>query len=278
MARKSNTTKPAPKAAAPQQARLQGSSVFDGLMDIINKNKSTILIAIVAVIAIGVGLTVYSVMNRNDLDKAASYYDNASYTLMNLNYITNEQLRITNYQQAIGLMEEITRSHPNTTYAVRANLFLARTLYRMIGESENPEQLVNQALSLYSKAEDVATTELHKIMALLGKAACFEQLNQIEEAYKAYDAVVTTYPNSGFKLTALIGMARIKEVKNDLKSAAEMYQIIVKEAPDSVWSRFARGKLYLIKYLQDNNMTSPLSQMVASTNASSSLPSLSLPQ
>jgi predicted negative regulator of RcsB-dependent stress response len=86
--------------------------------------------------------------------------------------------------------------------------------------------------------------------AALGVAACLESLDKLEEALKAYQGVITRYPEQAGK--ARLAAARLYEAKNQPAEALKLYDALIQPPATSVWAGEARElkDMLLRKYPQ----------------------------
>ncbi|MEJ5284565.1 MAG: tetratricopeptide repeat protein [Brevinematia bacterium] len=212
-------------------------------LELINKFKIQIIISASVVAVVLLGLIVYAYFKTSNEEKSAQLYDRAIFTIQNLMYVTNETERNEYYQQQINTLNMIVQNYPSTLGAIRARLFLGKIMYQTYTFSRNEEAMA-QAISYYSGAYERSNIQFYKALALLGRAQCYEQKNDVAKAFEDYQEVYLKFKKEGFAPLALIGMARVKEMQNELETSIQLYKKVLSDFPESYWASFARGKVY----------------------------------
>ena len=105
--------------------------------------------------------------------------------------------------------------------------------------------------------------------AALGVAACLESLEKIEEALKAYQGVITRYPEQAGK--ARLAAARLYETKNQPAEALKLYDSLMQPMAPSAWAGEARDlkDALLRKYPQLAATNAPKPAMAAPVKSTS---------
>jgi len=212
-------------------------------IEFLNKYRTQLIVTSSVIILLVLSILVYTYIKTSNEEKAARDYDIALLTIQNITLMTNEQEKQQYFQNEVNRLQSLIHNYPKTSAAIRARLFLAKLMYHNFVSSRSDEAL-NIAISYYSAAFENSSKPFYKTIALLGRAQCYEQKNEMAKAFEDYQLVATRYKTEGFTPTALIGMARSKELINDVNTAIEIYKKVVTDYPDSLWAMFARGKLY----------------------------------
>ncbi len=213
------------------------------IVEFVNKFRVQLIVSASVVGIIVIGLIVYIYFNTSNEENASQEYDKAIFTIQNLMYITNEVERNEYYQQQMNKLNMIVQNYPATLGAIRARLFLGKVMYQTYTFSRNEEAMA-QAISYYSGAIERANIPFYKALALLGRAQCYEQKNDVAKAFEDYQEVYIKFKTEGFAPLALIGMARVKEMQNELETSIQLYKKVITDFPYSYWASLARGKVY----------------------------------
>lgn len=241
-------------------------AVLENLYAFIVNNTLVVSIASGAVVLVVVLGFTLSMMNTNNQDKATKALDEAFSYINNISYITNDADRNKVFQDQMNNMVIMIQSYPKTIAANRARLFLGRTYFQDAFRSGKQDAL-NMSLSYYTSALEFAKSDFYRTLALMGRAQCYEQKNDYAKAFDDYNLVVTRFNKEGFTPAALIGLARSKEMIGDVNQALQYYQEVSKEYTNSLWSRFAKGKIY---YYSEPNAQNAANK--AATNAAATTP------
>ncbi len=225
------------------QKEQKNNDSFIKTIEFLNRFKTQIIITASLILVIVVALSVYFYFKSSNEQKASFAYDEAIFKIQNLMYITNETERNEYYQASIQNLNMIIQTYPSTLGAIRARLFLGKVMYQTYAFSKN-EEAINQAIAYYTAAYERSKVPFYKMLALLGRAQCYEQKNDVANAYEDYQQVYLKYKKDGFAPTALIGMARAKEMQNDINTSLELYKKVITDFPDSYWINYAKGKIY----------------------------------
>ncbi|MCX7820306.1 MAG: tetratricopeptide repeat protein [Brevinematales bacterium] len=213
------------------------------LLEFVNKFRMQLIISASLIAVILIGLIFYIYFKTSNEEKSAQLYDRAIFTIQNLMYVTNETERNEYYQQQINNLNLVVQNYPSTLGAIRARLFLGKIMYQTYTFSKNEEAMA-QAISYYSGAFERSKIPFYKALALLGRAQCYEQKNDVAKAFEDYQEVYLKFKKEGFAPIALIGMARAKEMQNEVETSIGFYKKVLSDFPDSYWASFARGKVY----------------------------------
>ncbi|MGC8764877.1 MAG: tetratricopeptide repeat protein [Brevinematia bacterium] len=213
------------------------------LIAITEKYKIQLIVTAVVILILVIGAFVFTYVKNSNEEKAARIYDIAVLTIQNLSGITNQAERNEYYQNQVNNLNLLIQNYPATVGAVRARLFLGKTMYQTYYFTRNDEAL-NLAISYYTGAFDKARSKFYKSLALLGRAQCYEQKNDMTKAFEDYEMVYQKYRGEGFGAISLVGMARVKEMQDDVNTSIQLYKKVVSDFPDSSWVVFAKGKLY----------------------------------
>ena len=201
------------------------------------------MIGSTAVLAVVLVLVLIQSVTASNQEKASRMYDMAQSYLNNIQYVTNQADRERIYQEQINNLGGIVQMYSGTTAATRARLYLGKVYYEEAYRSGKQEAL-NTAASYYKSVVDSSAPDFYKALALIGSAQCSEQMNDYVNAFNKYNQVVVKYPKEGFNPMALTGMARSKEMLGDLNGAITYYRQVAQEYPASLWTRYAKGKIY----------------------------------
>lgn len=229
-----------------QQKNQKQNSFLENSIDFVLKNKLLIGISSGAVLVIICLIVLFSYIVTSNKEKANRIYDIAISYMNNMNYITNNSERAKIFQDQVNNLATLVQIYPDTIAATRARLFLGKVFYEEALQSGKQDS-INMALTYYTGAYENTKVNFYKVLALMGRAQCYEQKNEFNKAFDDYNLVVNKYSKDGFTPTALVGMARSKEMmgnENNEKEALEYYQRIVKDYPSSEWAKYAKGKIY----------------------------------
>jgi predicted negative regulator of RcsB-dependent stress response len=160
---------------------------------------------------------------------------------------------------------KVASSFDGTRAAEKAMLLAAGALFSENRYADAQAQF-SKFLSQYGDSALAPT-------AALGVAACLESLDKLEEALKAYQGVITRYPEQAGK--ARLAAARLYETKNQPAEALKLYDSLIQTTAPSAWAGAARElkDVLLRKYpqLAVTNAPKPaLSAPVKTTNAPAS--------
>lgn len=221
-----------------------------------------LLAAILAVVLI------QSFVSSNQL-KAAREYDNIVNNINYAQYVTNRSDSEKIFQEQMSRLDGLIQTYPNTVGSVRAKLLLGKVLYEDASRSGKTE-LLNTAISYYKSVVDAPVADFFKALALIGAAQCSEQKNDYSGAFGFFNQVVLKYGKEGFNPIAVIGMARAKEMLGESANAIAYYRQAAQDYPDSLWSRYAKGKIYSF----NETVSGPTNGVLPGTNTgqSTSLP------
>lgn len=218
-------------------------ATLEKLYSFIAKNSLVVSIASGAVVLVVVLGFTLAMINNSNQDKATKALDEAFSYINNISYITNDADRNKVFQDQMNNMVIMIQSYPKTVAANRARLFLGRTYFQDAFRSGKQDAL-NMSLSYYTSALEFSKTDFYRTLSLMGRAQCYEQKNEYAKAFEDYNLVVTRFNKEGFTPAALVGLARSKEMIGDINQALQYYQKVSKEYTNSLWSRFAKGKIY----------------------------------
>ncbi len=226
-----------------QQKNQKQISTLEKSIEFVLKYKLIVSIASGSILVIAAIIAALFYFSASNIEKANRMYDSSLSYLNNINYITNESDKAKVYQEQMNNLSVLVQIYPKTVAATRARLFLGKAFFEEAFQSGKQDNL-NMALSYYNSAYENTKTGFYKALALIGRGQCYEQKNDFKKAFDDYNQIVTKYFNEGFTPVALISMARSKEMSGDVTTAIEYYNRVLKEYPDSLWSRFAKGKIY----------------------------------
>lgn len=113
---------------------------------------------------------------NNNPEKAAEY----SYLIGRSYFLASS------FQNAIKIFEQVVERYPNSEYAKKANL--------QIGNSFSSMSDCKSAESHYKTVMNYADSYLVN-MATFGLATCYEEMDQLDEAYRLFSSIEETYPN-----------------------------------------------------------------------------------
>ncbi|MCZ6779044.1 MAG: tetratricopeptide repeat protein [Acidobacteria bacterium] len=98
------------------------------------------------------------------------------------------------HEEAVTAFEEVLSRRPSP---------LARALSRVaLAETHEASGLWSEAESVYRMLFDEAPAIFPREMALLGRARCLEQVNELAEAKALYNQLIDSYPNSPYEREA----------------------------------------------------------------------------
>jgi tetratricopeptide (TPR) repeat protein len=239
------------------------NDLFQNTLGFFLKNKFYALIigGGVVLIALLLGFSLFNQNSKNE--KANKIYDQAIFYIHNIQSIsTNEEEKNKIFQEQINSLSMLSEVYAKTTASIRAELYLGRLFYEQANTAGKAEAM-NQAISYYTKAYENSRSGFYKALALLGRGECFEQKNDLSKAFDDYQTVFTKFPKEGFNATALIAMARTKEMAGggDINSALAYYRQLIKEYPSSLWTKYAKGKLYFYADTSKNKSPIPSSKL-----------------
>ncbi len=228
----------------PNEKQEKLEKIIIELIEFIGKFKIQIIViaGIILVLLITASILLY-IKNSNE-EKSAKIYDVAVLTIQNLSGITNQNERNEYYQNQVNNLGFLIQNYPSTVGAIRARLFLGKLMYQNYYFTKTTDEALNLAISYYTGAYERSKSEFYKALALLGRAQCYEQKNDLIKAYEDYELVYQRYRNQGFGAISLISMARTKEMQQDLNTSIQLYKKVITDFPDSYWVIFAKGKLH----------------------------------
>lgn len=196
-----------------------------------------------AVLAVILVIVMIQSVSASNQEKASRMYDMAQSYINNIQYVTNQADREKIYQEQINNLAGVVQMYPGTTAATRARLFLGKVFYEEAYRS-GKQDVLNTALSYYRSVYDSSAPDFYKALSLIGSAQCNEQMNDYVNAFSKYNLILVKFPKEGFNPMAVIGMARSKEMLGDINAAISFYRQAAQDYPNSLWSRYAKGKIY----------------------------------
>jgi tetratricopeptide (TPR) repeat protein len=110
----------------------------------------------------------------------------------------------------------IAQDHRNTEAGARAQLFAAEALFRQGSYADSQEQF--EAFLQAHPLNPLAST------AAFGVAACLDALGRTEEAFRAYQDVMSRYPNSAVASQAKMAMADLYLLDGEASLALRLYE------------------------------------------------------
>ncbi len=238
-----------------QQKVQKQNSFLDQAIDFGIKYKWILSITSGAVLALIAIFMFVNYITASNIEKASRMYDTSLNYINNINYITNEADRTKIYQEQINNLNTLVQIYPKTVAAIRARLFLGKFFYEDSFRSGKVDSM-NTAVNYYSTALDNTKTGFYKSLALIGLGQCYEQKNDFNKSFDFYNQIVVKYPSEGFSPLALIGMARSKEMLGDVNTALDIYNRLIKEYPSSLWTKFAKGRIYFFSEKPKGNPAS----------------------
>jgi tetratricopeptide (TPR) repeat protein len=222
------------------------NKLLETATEFVIKNKWALLIGSAAVIAVLlVAVAIQSISASNQL-KAGREYDNVLNNINYAQYMTNRTDSQKMFQEQMARLDALIQTYPNTVGSVRARLLLAKVLYEDSARSGKADS-INTALSYYKSVLQDNVADFYKALAVIGAAQCSEQKNDYNGAFNYYNQIVIKYGKEGFSPMAVVGMARAKEMLGDADNALAYYRQAARDYPDSLWSRYAKGKIYSFK-------------------------------
>lgn len=237
-----NQKNPSPHQTHPAKS-LKQSNFFDIVAEFVLKNKWPVLIGSAVLLAVILVAVMIQSISSSNQEKASRMYDMAQSYINNLQYVTNQSDREKIYQEQINNLNGVVQMYPGTIAATRAKLFLGKVFYEEAYRS-GKQDVLGTALSYYKSVSDSSAPDFYKALALVGSAQCSEQMNDYANAFNKYSSIVLKYSREGFNPMAVIGMARAKEMLGDVNGALTYYRQAAQNYPDSLWSRYAKGKIY----------------------------------
>lgn len=117
------------------------------------------------------------------------------------------------FDSATQLYQQIQARYPGTVWAEKA-MFEAGVTYYTRGEQhpgaarDQGQDAYREAMDAYQRFLKAHPTSPLAVEAKFGIASCLEELDQLDAAYRAYDALKSTYPSPN---VIAIKLARIRE-------------------------------------------------------------------
>jgi predicted negative regulator of RcsB-dependent stress response len=132
-------------------------------------------------------------------------------------------------KNAVGAdkLDAIANAHAGTPTAAQAGLLAAKELF-VAGKYV-------EARNHFERVADSGGADL-QVVAQLGVAACFDAENNLPEALKAYEVVITLPANEAVLAQARLAKARVFEALNQPKEALALYNEVAKSGGSTLAS------------------------------------------
>jgi tetratricopeptide (TPR) repeat protein len=123
---------------------------------------------------------------------------------------------------------------------------MSKALYSDASRLGKPE-LLDTAMAYYKSILDTPVADFYKALALIGLAQCSDRKQDYNGSFNYYNQIILKYGKQGFNPMSIVGMARAKEMLGDATGAIAYYRQVIRDNPDSMWTRYAKGKIYSFK-------------------------------
>jgi outer membrane protein assembly factor BamD (BamD/ComL family) len=235
-----------------------GSTWTIELLAWIEQNKKAVFIGALAVAVVLSALAMYR-WNRNQAEI------NASVALFGIDGPSTrlEEGKRPEAQAYLG----VATAYRGTSAGAQALLLGAEALFREGKYADAKEQFDN-FLRDYSEHSFAAT-------AAFGIAAVLEAQDKIDEAFAAYQHVVTRFPNSAVFGQAKLALARLHAGRNEPAQALKIYEEFTRSSSPSVWGSEAlrRREQLLAQHPDLAKTNAPAATPAPTTNVLELVPS-----
>ena len=160
---------------------------------------------------------------------------------------------------------QVASGYTGTGAGARALLFAGEALFRESKYSE-AQTAFEKFMRDYGNSREIS-------IAAFGVAACLDTLGKTNEAFAAYQDVITRHGNSPVAAQARLELARLYEDRNQAAQALKIYEELTRPTAQTTWSSEARVRResLLRKYpelLRTNVVAavSPASSLADTTN------------
>jgi len=151
----------------------------------------------------------------------------------------DDQERLTKYQKARSLYEDVLSRYPRAEVRKETLFYLGNCLY-LLGEYEETGKILREFCEKY---EDDYFSSRARIK--LGFA--YEQQGRYKEAIQVYEEVLREYSDGASAPEALLGMARCWELENEWDEALSKYEELVSRYPLSNEAALGETRMQRLK-------------------------------
>ncbi len=189
----------------------------------LDQNKKQLIYAVVAVAVVSSGWYVYDYLQAQKELKAGD-------ALVSLNKAPEAGGKPVS--PAASAYLKVAGDYPGTSAAEHALLLAAGALFT----ENNFKEASAKFEEFTTKYADRGDSPL-LAAAALGKAACLDALKETEKAIKAYEQVISAYPNDAAAAQAKLASAFLYEVKKQPEQALKLYNELAPLEKPNVWTR-----------------------------------------
>lgn len=165
-----------------------------------------------------------------------SYRDNLNTESLNKLAIAEQIFLGGNHREAIRHLERYVAEWEGTVGGGIGTYYLATAYYQT-----DQFDFAKQYYEVY--VNDYADYDLYTAASMAGIAACWEAMNNYEEAIQQYERVIRKYPDFYLTPDYLLSLARCYRLTQKYDEARQVYERITKEYPESAYARDAKSGL-----------------------------------
>lgn len=218
---------------AENEKKQTSSSKMNGFLD---KNKKIFITILILVLVCLVGYIVVSKISNSTKEKNLAAIDEIQYTLTNESAALEEADLEARRATALEGLEPYAQK--GGIVGARANLLCAELLYQQ-GKYED-------AIAAYKATAEKSKNSYLAPLAYFNMAACYEQVNNLEEAANNYKLAADS-KEFALAVHAKFSYARVNETKGNLAEAITAYTELYDKNPSDNWGKLAKTRLIALK-------------------------------
>lgn len=218
---------------AENEKKQTSSSKMNGFLD---KNKKIFITILILVLVCLVGYIVVSKISNSTKEKNLAAIDEIQYTLTNESAALEEADLEARRATALEGLELYAKK--GGIVGARANLLCAELLYQQ-GKYED-------AIVAYKTTAEKSKKSYLAPLAYFNMAACYEQVNNLEEAANYYKLAADS-KEFALAVHAKFSYARVNETKGNLAEAITAYTELYDKNPSDNWGKLAKTRLIALK-------------------------------